>query len=162
MSDETLVLKAITNLESSMNDKFRAMESGLTKSIENLEKITAMDLDRVKDEIGSLKTQSREHYAEEKAITNRFAEAIVAHSQEDVRHIEELDVKIGKLGERLTNQEHAISDKVNLIENKMIGLDGEAKGKKSTGGSINTWVAFGLMVLMAGFTLFDKFTGGTP
>jgi len=158
ITEHDKILEAIKDMKKDLIDRF-------DNSIKALKDITHKDIAHIGVDIASLKDQSKEHYAEQKTLRAIIGETVVEHAQEDVRHIEEVDVKIDQIGNRMTNLEHTLSRRVDAVENKLILQEGEKSGKKSTGSTINTWVGFAFMIglgLLTIISFFDKMAGGTP
>ena len=144
IANEEKILKAISDLKNDLTERFDL-------AIKSLKDMTSKDIQHIESDIWTLKQQSAEHFAEEKNLLGKFADSIVAHAQEDARHIEEVDMKIDRIGGRMTS-----------IEQKIATQEGQATGKKSTGSSINTWVAFAFMFVFGMFNLYQMTQGVTP
>jgi len=145
-----------------MKDMKKELITHFDNSVQTVKDITQIEISHIKEDIKSLKSQSDDHYKKDEKILGQVAEIVIDHTQQDARHVEEVDAKIDRYGERMGKLEHHISDKVDKVENKVIAIEEQAKGRKNNGSSIVTWSGFAFMVLGGLGGLYAFLTGGKP
>lgn len=158
-----LILQAIIDMKNDMAIKFVDMEKQFSNSIESIKEITSINIDTIKSEIASFKTQHREHYSEDKALRLLINEMINTHEHEDRAKDLEVDIKIDEIGRNQNTGLERVWGKVNEIENEQIKIRSEVIGKSKVGASIGTWVGFVFMLLGGLIMVFNFVNNGiTP
>jgi len=145
-----------------MKDMKKELITHFDSSVQAVKDITQIKIDHIEDDIKSLKKQSEDHYKKDEKILGQVAEIVIDHTQQDARHVEEVDAKIDRHGERMSNIEHHVSDKIEAVEKTIISIKEQANGRKSNGATIITMSGFAFMILGGLSGLYVFFTGGKP
>jgi len=161
MSDEnSMIINLMREIKTDLNNSMGELERHVTVSMDSLKEATIMSVTHIKDDLESLKLDSRQHFKNKDMLLSKFAEAIGAHALEDVRHIEELDIKLDNQANKHNILERETDTKINNIRTGLVEIKALAQGKKSNGNAIIAWSSFGVAAIGFVFLIADKINGG--